>query len=112
MTDARHADLVRKLAARGWEVVQRDSDVEWWAREIWTVKSTWAPQGFTLFLTWLIDPMDLATVWAVGASLERPTDGGAAGSAACMSINRWPRDVPEFLARLDALRDEHPRSAT
>ena len=112
MADARYADLVRKLAARGWEVTRRERGVGWWGDEIWTVESVWAPQGFTLFLTWLIDPMDLVTVWAVRASLERPADGGAAGSAACMSINRWPRDVTEFLARLDALRDEHLRSST
>ena len=112
MADARSADLVRKLTDRGWEVTHRERDVEWWGDEVWTVESVWAPHGFTLFLTWLIDPMDLATVWAVRASLERPTDGGAAGSAACVSINRWPRDVPEFLARLDALRDEHLCSST
>jgi hypothetical protein len=46
------------------------------------------------------------------ASLERPTDGGDAKSAACMSINHWPRDLPHFLARLDALRDERLRTST
>ena len=109
MADVRYADLVRKLADRGWEVTQHDrDDVEWWADEIWTVESVWAPQGFTVFVTWLIDPMDNVTVWGVGASIERPTGRLEASAAACMSINRWPRDVPDFLTALDALRDAAP----
>ena len=105
MADVRYADLIRKLADRGWAVVQRDRDVEWWADEIWTVESLWAPNGFTVFVTWLIDPMDNVTVWGVGAALERPVGRPEASAAACMSINRWPRDVPDFLAALAALRE-------
>ena len=105
MADVRYADLIRKLADRGWDVVRRDRDVEWWADEIWTVRSVWAPRDFTVFVTWLIDPESLSGTWGVGAALERPTGRTEASAAACASINRWPRDVPEFLAALDRLRD-------
>jgi hypothetical protein len=103
--DVRYSDLIRKLGERGWDVVHRDREVEWWAQEIWTVESVWAPRGFTVYLTWLIDPLDRATVWCTGASLTHPSPFGKAWGAASMSINRWPRDVPEFLAALAELRD-------
>src|SRR4051812_35046115 len=108
MADVRYADLISKLAERGWEVVHRERDNEWWADEIWTVESVWAPQGFTVFVTWLIDPQDEKTVWGVGASPERPADRLDASGAASMSIKRWPRDVPGFLTSLDKLRYAAP----
>jgi hypothetical protein len=58
--------LIRKLAEHGWDVTSRDRDVEWWAQEIWTVESVWAPHGFTVFLTWLIDPQKGESDWGVG----------------------------------------------
>ena len=112
MADVRYADLIRRLVDQGWDVARCDREVGWWGDEVWTVESVWSPRGFTVFLTWLIDPMDNATVWGVRASLERPTDGGEAKSAASMSINHWPRDVPEFLASLAAMRDAALHPAT
>lgn len=105
MADVRYADLVRKLTDRGWAVVQRERDVGWWADELWTVESVWAPRGFTLFVTWLVDPESLSGVWGVGAALERPTARHEAEATTCMSINHWPRYVPDFLKALDTLRD-------
>ncbi len=91
--------------------MHREQDVlEWWAEEVWTVESEWSPMGLTLFLTWLFDPMEwdgkAPRVWAVGAS----TDPLAPTSVATMSLNHWPRDLPDFLEELSKFRlRETPR---
>jgi hypothetical protein len=104
MADVRTADLIRRLSEHGWEVGHRDRDVAWWADEIWTVESVWAPKGFTVFLAWLIDPMDSSAVWGVGVSLHRPTGRREAERAFVAALKHWPRDVPGLLETLGALR--------
>ena len=110
--DARVADLFKKLTDHGWQVVNRERDPEWWAAEIWTVESVWSPPGFTLYVTWLRDPMDERTLWAVGASTQRPTDRFEAANPVCASLRHWPRGVPEFLDALATLRSDHLRIST
>ena len=31
-------------------------DLEWWADEVWKLKSTWSPEGVVVYLTFLVDP--------------------------------------------------------
>src|SRR4051794_18782680 len=101
--DVRHSQLIAKLSEHGWRVVSRErDDLQWWADEIWTVESEWAPQGFTSFLTWLVDPQGDGhrgqgrAVWAVGTCLQHPTSRLEAEGVPLMSINHWPRELPEF----------------
>lgn len=111
--DVRHSQLIARLSEHGWHVVSRERDgLEWWADEIWTVQSEQAPQGFTVFLTWLVDPQwdtprrPGQAVWAVGTCLQPPTDRLEAEGEPLLSVNHWPRGLPEFLAELSALRDQ------
>jgi hypothetical protein len=113
--------LAEALSRQGWGVVRRDREgLEWWADEVWTVESEWAPRGFTVFLTWLVDPQrdehgeprPGEFVWGVGTSFQRPADRLEAEGHPLMGTNRWPRDLPRFLAGLSKLRHQHllPRS--
>jgi len=95
------------LSQQGWRIVHRErDDLDWWADEIWTVESEWSPQGFTVYLTWLVDPLSGWGIWAVGTCLSRPTGRLEAGAKPHMSINHWPRDVEQFLQGLAKLRNQ------
>ncbi|HKB01515.1 MAG TPA: hypothetical protein VKD90_04805 [Gemmataceae bacterium] len=115
--DVRHSQMIAKLSKQGWRVTTRErEDLDWWADEIWVLESEWAPQGFTVYLTWLVDPQwddhrqPGQAVWAVGTSLQRPTGRSEPERSPLMSIKHWPRDLPEFFTRLAALRDNHGRA--
>jgi hypothetical protein len=105
--DVRYSLMLTALSKHGWRVVNRQQkDLEWWADEIWTVESEWSPHGLTVFLTWLRDP-EGHRVWAVGTCLQSPSSRDEAEGEPLMSINHWPRDLPEFLVGLQTLRDGH-----
>jgi hypothetical protein len=65
-------------------VVARTSEVEWWADEQWRLESSWSPVGFTVFLTFLVDPQHDGprapgqAVWAVSISPDEPRSRAAA----------------------------------
>jgi len=111
--DVRHSQMIVKLSEHGWHVVSRERHhLDWWAEEIWTVESEWAPRGFTVFLTWLVDPQwddhrqPGQAVWGVGTHLQRPEDRLEAEGEPLMSLNHWPRELPQFFFGLAALRDQ------
>lgn len=115
--DVRHSQMIEKLSEQGWRVTSRQQDdLDWWADEIWAVESEWAPRGFTVYLTWLVDPQwddnrqPGQAVWAVGTSLQHPAGRSEAEGPPLMSINHWLRDLTEFLVGLSALRDNHCRT--
>jgi hypothetical protein len=113
--DVRIKQLIDRLTEHGWRVVGRETDnLDWWADEVWTVESEWAPRGFTIYLTLLVDPQwggerrKGEGVWAVGSCLQRPTTADdAQGHPMLASFNRWPRDLREFLQGLSELRNAH-----
>jgi hypothetical protein len=111
--DVRHSYLIEKLSEHGWRVIGREcDDLDWWADEIWTVESEWSPRGFTVFLTWLVDPQwddhrpPGQAVWAVGTCLRLPADRLAAEGEPLMLIKHWPRELARFLAGLSGLCKE------
>ena len=67
------------MARAGWALENREfSDLEWWADELWLIRSTWRPTDYRLFLTFLVDPSHEGNrakgqaVWSLGASREKP----------------------------------------
>jgi hypothetical protein len=112
--DVRHSQMLAELSERGWRVNNRErEDLDWWADEIWAVESEWAPRGFAVYLTWLVDPQwdghrqPGQAVWAVGTSLRRPASRSEAEGGPLMPIKHWPGQLAGFLAGLSALRDGH-----
>jgi len=110
--DIRFRQLMAMLSQQGWRIVHREQDdLNWWAAEIWTVESEWSPQGFTVYLTLLVDPFGEGppraghAIWAVGTCPSRPTGRLEAQGKPSMSINHWPREVGQFLQRLAELRN-------
>jgi hypothetical protein len=110
-------ELAEQLPQNGWRVLGvEDSDLQWWADEIWVIESSWSPRGFRLFLTFLVDPAADAQrakgedVWAVGASTEHPHDRGSAEGKPLLSLgHNWQAHLAEFFAGLSELRDSKGR---
>jgi hypothetical protein len=100
-------DLLKGLERNGWSVTRRKEDLDWWAHEIWTLKSQWSPQRFTLFLTFLTDPQpgNPEPFCEVGTCRQFPADRfEAAGEPSLMMTPRWLEALPQFIAAVDALR--------
>lgn len=94
--DVRHSELIANLSEQGWCVASRErEELDWWADEIWLVKSEWPPRGFTVFLTWLVDPQcddhrqPGQGVWAVGTCLEHPVERSRFSVQGILACRQW-----------------------
>jgi hypothetical protein len=99
--------LLARLDANGWcvdAVVARD-DLDWWAAEVWRLKSSWSPQAFTLFLTWLVDPMNEPRAWRAVASLAPLADRFERGIGS-VDASPFLEEADAFCAALARVRDE------
>ena len=73
-------ELEARLEREGWRLIAKEPGDDWWADEIWTIASTWHPQGIQLWLTFLVDPQHDGPrrrgehVWAIRLSSTRPQD--------------------------------------
>ena len=71
--------LLKKLSISGWELIEQDTDTDWWLEETWRVKSTQQNWGEEINILFLVDPQYEGTkksqaVWAVMAAKEVPTE--------------------------------------
>ena len=97
-----------RLGDFGWEIVHKEMDTgEWWADEVWTLRSVWSPRDIVIRLAFLVDPQwdgprkKGQGVWAVNAYRIEP-DRLAKPS---LSLGRgWEKALAEFLNRLDDFR--------
>ena len=73
--------LLNKLTTSGWELIEQDTDTDWWLEEIWRIKSTKQNWGEELNILFLVDPQfegnnKSQAVWAImamkGIPSERP----------------------------------------
>jgi hypothetical protein len=102
-------DLLKHLEQHGWEVTRQigERDLLAWFHEIWTLESRWSPHGFTLFLTFLIDPQpgNPNPFWAIGTSFKIPENSAEAfGEPSLMMTPHWVNELPQFVAGLNAIR--------
>ena len=110
--ESQKRQLETALLSSGWRIAERETGTsDWWAEEIWTIESTWRPVGFTLFLTFLVDPQsDLQKVrkdvWAISCSSTRPQSHGDAMQAVKICIRpSWEKNFPGFVSNLKETRD-------
>lgn len=106
--------LVDYLEADGWDVAQRHvQDLEWWADEIWELKSRWSPEGAAAFVTFLVDPMWEGNrskgrgVWAVGCSANFPRNRGEAERGGILRLKGSKEEIEEFVDVVNGLRGSH-----
>lgn len=90
-------------------MIEVEQQSEWWADEIWRLRSTWSPVGATAFVTFLVDPQNDdhdrqkgVDVWAVAASCRRPLSKNVE-TALCLGSG-WRNDLPTLLDTLDCFR--------
>jgi len=109
------AHLTNYLRSHGWEVFEHASDLEWWADELWELKSSWSPQGASGYITFLVDPMweghrrKGQAVWAVGCSADYPKNRVHAHDAGMVRLNVWRKEIEVFLKAVNGFR-KHPTS--
>jgi hypothetical protein len=109
--------IIDALSESGWMVLEKEtSNLDWWAAEIWAVKSSWSPQDCLIYLTFLVDPQwegeRKATegIWAVKASVDRPKQGHQNGEI-IMSLGRgWEKRLRGFLQELTQIRNGWPEA--
>jgi hypothetical protein len=102
-------ELLDQLERNGWAVTCRKGEPDWraWVVEIWVLESRWSPHGFTLFLTFLVDPQPGAPhpFWLVGTSTNMPANSAEAQGEPSLTVTpNWIRDLPQFVAGLHVLR--------
>jgi hypothetical protein len=104
--------LLKLLSEDGWELVSRDTDADWWAEEHWLIRSVRENWGTELVLTFLVDPQHEGhdksrAIWAIGATMDVPTDRGSAEKGIALvpvATGRFNERLPAFIARLDQYR--------
>jgi len=98
----------------GWEHIDTyDVNQEWWADEIWKLKSHWSPEGTNAYITFLVDPecdhikrIKGQEVWGAGISLHEPTTREEAESYGVIAFgSSFKKDIEVFLEKIDALRN-------
>jgi len=103
--------LSDRLEVEGWDTVQTYSDnLEWWADEIWQLKSHWPPEGAVAFVTFLVDPSWQGSrskgegVWGAGCGTEYPRTREEATRVDTLPSDASKEDIEEFVDVLDGIR--------
>ena len=107
-----HQKIEDYLTVEGWDIEEiLSNDLEWWADEIWKLKSRWSPIGKKAFITFLVNPMHEGNrikgqaVWGVGSCGNLPDSLEDAQSIGCISLKSGVKnEIEEFLSQLDILR--------
>ncbi len=107
--------LLRGLRDHGWEQILVDPDgIDWWADEVWTLRSVREHHGFNLVLAFLVDPgwegprRKGQGLQMICATREIPADLGEAKAGVRVRLDMWrfDEDLPRFLEALDRQRSQ------
>lgn len=98
-----------EIENNGWKIVEID-DFEWWENEVWEIESKWSPIGAKAFITFVVDPqiiVDKNAVWAVLASLIRPTHWQDESTDFTLVFNnKWKDNLPALIEFLSKIRNQ------
>jgi hypothetical protein len=100
--------LADHLEVNGWDLEKiRESDLEWWADEVWELNSRWSPEGVSSFITFLVHPQHMGerrkgqAVWGAGSSSKFPTSRFEAETNGTISLNEISKgDIESFLDKI------------
>lgn len=106
-------DLIKRLEEDGWKIIEEDEySLDWWAAEIWRVESVWSPQGFFVYLTFLVDPQGPFEpkhehIWGIGTTQTIPTSWHEAQGKPFLTIGQgWGTRATQFVNDLARIRHE------
>jgi hypothetical protein len=105
--------LIDHLECYGLDISKLDNlSVEWWADEIWELKSHWSPNKFVGYITALVAPMhdghrkNGQAVWAYGLSKNRPQSIDDAQSLGVVPVGKpFKNDIGEFIDSVIELKN-------
>lgn len=105
--------LLNALTASGWELAASEQLHEWWADDVWRMRSVWSPQGREFYLTFLVDPqLDLHRsrkigegVWAVSVTSMLPTSQQELGPRFPLR-HGWQEQLSEIVSYVARFRHE------
>ena len=105
-------ELLRKLSVSDWDLVARDHDTEWWAEEIWTIKSQRQAWGLEIYIYFLVDPQydgndKSSAVWQVTADLDKPLQHRYAPegfSSLYLRKGSFKKNIEEFVKEVNHVR--------
>jgi len=110
-----YKDLLReRLDRAGWELLLIDPEgIDWWAGELWHIRSIRQAWGLELVLSFLVDPMEESgrskpRIWAISATPNVPSDRLGAGQGVAllpMSKGHFETRLEEFVEALQAYRN-------
>ena len=106
--------LIDLLICHGWDIEELDDDnLEWWADEMWLLKSHWRPQNKIAYITALVDPQHDGirrkgeSVWAYGLSEDIPTTSNEAQMLATACFGKaFKNDMESLVDAILELRDK------
>lgn len=106
------ARLADALETDGWELVRRHvDDLDWWADELWELKSRWSPVDTPAFITFLVDLQWEGNrrkgegVWALGCSSRYPGNHMDAADAGYLRRKASRDEIEQFVAAVNAFRN-------
>ena len=111
--------LLDALNAAGWELASSEQLHEWWADEVWRMRSVWSPQGREFYLTFLADPiLDLHRrrnrgegIWSVSVTPALPAGRTELGPQ--FSLKRgWEERLSEIVSYVERFRSVPAPRAT
>jgi hypothetical protein len=100
--------LIDHLECYGWDIEFIDEDrCDWWADEIWKLKSHWTPVNTVAYITALVDPQHDGnrkkgeSVWAYGLSQKHPESSREAQSEGVLSFGKnFKSEIEEFVDKM------------
>jgi hypothetical protein len=108
--------ILDRLSEAGWELAGTEVFDQWWADEVWRMRSVRSPENAQFYLTFLVDPqIDLHRkrkpgegVWAVLASASLPTRWQGSEGEFTFSLGRgWAERLKDLVAAVSAFSHEH-----
>jgi hypothetical protein len=72
---------------------------------MWRLESVWSPISETAFITFVLEPENMEYVWEIMVSKEKPNHWGGNPNSFSLSLKKWEKELPKFIAFLSDMRN-------